>query len=92
MDKTFADGTRLISGEHFTAWAKGISALPKGRKVGCANCLHVDNPDYCKSEDCSMQWPDSSCSCHISPPCARCVSMAYEEDTSWKDKIKKEKK
>lgn len=30
----------------------------------------------CKYED----WEDASCSCHINPPCSKCVEQPSEED------------
>ena len=78
MIETFADGTKLISGDDFKEWAKKVIALPDGKKMGCAQCVHADRDDgYCS--DCSHTWHHQSCSCHINPPCSVCSNNLFEE-------------
>lgn len=78
MIQKFKDGTKLISGDDFEKWADRVCNMPDSKKIGCAECKHASDEDYCNDIDCSHLWDGESCRCHINPPCSKCVNNAFE--------------
>ena len=79
MIQRFDDGTKLITGNDFDELMGKVLNLPDGKKFGCAECKYAEEKDYCDDIDCSHLWDGASCSCHINPPCSKCVNNAFEE-------------
>lgn len=74
MKQVFEDGSVLLTGDDFT---RAIDAMLNRRgnyDISCSFCQFEDS-EICK--DCTIT-NDTSCSCHISPPCSRCVGSKFE--------------
>ena len=76
MRKEFKDGSVLLTGNEM------IAALEKGYNrrdnydVSCSFCEHEGNNEHC--EGCTIADTDNSCSCHINPPCSKCVGSKFK--------------
>ncbi len=74
--KTFEDGTVLLTGDDMIA---GLEALWNHRGSydrDCSFCQNENNDDLCS--ECTVADFETSCSCHINPPCSKCIGSKFE--------------
>lgn len=75
MIEKFKDGSTLVTGDDFTKHLHKMLNKRNGYDKNCSFCKH-EGDERCG--DCSFENTDISCSCHISPPCYKCVNSAFE--------------
>lgn len=55
-----------------------IEKFKNGYRLICMECKHAQNEKYCSNVNCSHLW-QKGCSCHINPPCGKCLNNHFEE-------------
>ena|ERR1035437_1519837 len=68
----FKDGAILMTGDDMWNFLMG------DRTLALPSCEICSNKDDELCPDCSMNDTDRSCSCHINPPCSKCIDNHYE--------------
>jgi hypothetical protein len=53
--------------------------------IDCGECLH-EGTDEC--DECSIEYGNNGCACHINPPCSFCTDLKFEEKLGTKPKQK----
>lgn len=74
--QVFADGTVLLTGDDMTKSLMASLNRRDAYDIDCSFCLHEGNESHCGG--CSIADTDYSCSCHINPPCGKCVNSKFE--------------
>lgn len=73
----FADGSVLVIGDDMTKALEARWDRRGNHDISCSFCQHENNDDeYC--EGCTIADWETSCSCHINPPCNKCVGSKFE--------------
>jgi len=72
----FADGSVLTTGKDMIATMEAMFNRRDAHDISCSFCVHEGNEEYC--EGCTIADTDHSCSCHICPPCSKCVGSKFE--------------
>ena len=74
--QVFRDGSVLLTGKEFTIALEAVVNHRGAYDIDCSFCEHEDEEEYC--EGCTIADTDHCCSCHISPPCSKCVGSKFE--------------
>lgn len=74
--QVFSDGSVLLTGKELEIALEAIINRRGSYDIDCSFCVHDGKDDYC--EGCSILDRDRSCSCHINPPCGKCVDSKFE--------------
>jgi hypothetical protein len=83
--QTFKGGSVLMTGDDMMAALEAAYNRRGLYETECSYCIHEDSSDaeydeFC--EGCSISDTDLSCSCHINPPCSKCVESAFEPSSN----------
>lgn len=76
MRQEFENGSVVLTGDDLT---RSIEAMLNHRgayDIDCSFCKHENNEDFC--DGCTISDTNYSCSCHINPPCSKCVGSKFE--------------
>ncbi len=76
MKKKFEDGSVLLTGDELVIAMEAMINHRGAYEVDCSFCQYEGNEDYCKG--CTITDWETSCSCHIDPPCSKCVGSKFE--------------
>ena len=72
----FNDGSVLLTGKDMEIAMEAMINHRGRYDISCEFCIHEGDDVYC--EGCTILDLDSSCSCHICPPCSKCVGSKFE--------------
>ncbi len=75
MKQTFGDGSVLLTGDDFSRAMEAVVNKRGAHDRGCSFCIYEQTEDC---DGCALQDRDLSCSCHINPPCAKCVNSKFD--------------
>lgn len=76
MKQQFKDGSVLLTGEELRIALEATINRRGAYDIDCSFCRHEDDEEHCKG--CTIADWETSCSCHISPPCSKCVGSKFE--------------
>jgi hypothetical protein len=74
--QTFEDGSVLLTGEDMAITIEALINHRGAYEIECSFCKYEGDEKYC--QDCTIADTDCSCSCHINPPCSKCVGSKFE--------------
>lgn len=74
--KEFEDGSVLLTGEDMRIALEASINHRGAYDRDCSFCQHEGDEDYC--DGCTIADWETSCSCHINPPCGKCVGSKFE--------------
>ena len=74
--QVFEDGSVLLTGDDMITAMERMFNHRGNHDISCSFCAHEGNEEYC--EGCTIADTDNSCSCHINPPCSKCVGSKFE--------------
>jgi len=72
----FENGSVLLTGDELAMAMEATINHRGAYEINCSFCVHEGDEGYCK--DCTIADTDRSCSCHINPPCSKCVGSKFE--------------
>ena len=75
MIRQFKNGSTLVTGNDIYSYFEKSLNKRNNYDKNCSFCEHEGNE---KCDDCSLFSGDMSCSCHINPPCSKCVDSKFE--------------
>ena len=75
--KVFADGSVLLTGQEMIDSLEALYNHRGSFDRDCSFCRY-DTYENEHCDGCSISNTDRSCSCHINPPCSKCVDSAFE--------------
>lgn len=81
MRQEFKDGSVLCTGDDMIKALYAMFNRQGGYDTDCSFCIHEncegeEYDEHC--EPCTIRNTDYSCSCHINPPCSKCVGSRFE--------------
>ena len=76
MRQEFENGSVLLTGNDMIAAMEKDLNCRDNYDVSCSFCEHEGNDEHC--DGCTILDTDYSCSCHINPPCSKCVGSKFE--------------
>ena len=76
MRQEFKDGSVLLTGNDMIKAMEKAYNHRDNYDTSCSFCVHEGNDEHC--EGCTILDTDYSCSCHINPPCSKCVGSKFE--------------
>ncbi len=75
--KVFQDGSVLTTGQEMIDVLEALYNHRGAFDRTCDFCVHEDNTEgFC--DGCSISDWELSCSCHINPPCQKCVESKFD--------------
>ena len=77
----FKDGSVLCTGDDMIKALEAMWNRQGGYDRDCSFCIHenCEGEKYDENcEPCTIRNTDYSCSCHINPPCSKCVGSNFE--------------
>ena len=73
----FKDGSVLYTGSDMSKALLASVNKRNNYRMSCDFCIHNGKDEEC--DGCSLSDGESlNCSCHINPPCSRCVNLKFE--------------
>ena len=75
MIQKFDNGSVLYTGDDLEKAFERMYNIRNNYDKSCDFCIHDEDSEEC--ENCSIP-NDLSCSCHINPPCSKCVDSRFE--------------
>ena len=78
MIEQFKNGATLITGKDIQRHFEKVFNRRNNYDKNCSFCKYEDDYEIDRCGDCSLESGDMSCSCHINPPCSKCVNSAFE--------------
>ncbi len=76
MRQEFKDGSVLLTGDDMARAMEAIINRRGAYEIECSFCIHENDEEYC--DGCTIADTNYSCSCHINPPCSKCVGSKFE--------------
>ena len=76
MKQQFEDGSVLLTGEDMRIALEATINRRGVYDIDCSFCQHEGDEERCKG--CTIIDWETSCSCHINPPCSKCVGSKFE--------------
>jgi len=74
--KEFENGSVLLTGNDMSVALEALINHRGAYEIDCSFCQHEGCDDYC--DGCTIADHEHSCSCHINPPCSKCVGSKFE--------------